>query len=197
MWNWLRLKYYDWYIDTFLFINRNNYSMNTLNPFGENLSLRNETHIEQNEQRLQMEQGLRIVRKQIRNRILDNSKEGWENELGKYQSSTYNGNKDLIKPDILDLADDNEVPEWKKFVQRNFIAKKADVSSRKDKRNMINSRIEHFQELQIKKQIRKINRQLRKAEQEGNKQIASELRGKIHELTRKLREERPHKRLIP
>lgn len=186
------MYYYDWYIDRYLFRASNLSNTSFLNPFNSNSNnSNNSAAFIQRETQRKYQEGISLLKSKIREEA---EKQGdYDKVLSKYTSDTTIWNKDIIKPNLLTLTEDKEIPYWKKYIQQKFIAKNKDITCKADKIVMIDKRISHYKELQVKKQIRALNRELRKEQEEAKIQ---QLQEQINELYGQLPNKRKSSRII-
>lgn len=110
----------------------------------------------------------------------------------KHKIKTLSENDSLIstleknKEDLIHLINEKPSLEQKYFYDKYVFTKPTDLNNSKEKESMIDTRIGHFKLLQVKKQIRSINRQLRQALKNNDKEKIEYYRKEINELRRTL-----------
>lgn len=187
--NWVKYKYYDWVIDKEL-SSGSGISDNKVNLFGElsgeSLNTKSE-QVEQDQQR-KYQEGVGLIKSKLKKQV--EAKGGinsfnFDSVLSQFKSdlSAEQWAEDLMQDDLFDLSE-GEKSEILQTIKDMVVYREADIKTDKDKIDMVLGRIQDYKKLQVKRQIRSINRDLRKAEQEGRKEEAKELWSKINELSR-------------
>lgn len=183
--NWLKLKYKLWKLKNEIFSDQSYNSNSSFgNPFFNNVAIDDSFYLQQ-ENEMKYIEGLYQIKSYINSKA--KTKEEYEKVLSKYGSKEMKDNwkQDIYEDDLIDLADNNS-SDIHKIMKQFYTRDKKDIKNNKQKKQMIDKRIKDYEKLQITKQIRKLNKQLRKAESNGDAEMAKELRSKINELGRSI-----------
>ena len=187
---WIKDRWMDYKIDRELSTGTGT-SSNNLNITGlidpTGLELNPSVQHVQDDQQKKYAEALRVIKNKIKkeaDRLGGVNKDNLETVLARYQGLDKDGKwtEDLTKPDLLDLTEE-EKNVWHKWQYDLKVYKHKDLKSDKDMLDMIDLRISHYRTLQDKKQIRALNRELRKAERMGDKDKISKLWSEINAIS--------------
>lgn len=183
LFNWIKNKYLNWKIDRLLAPSY--YDFSIFSMFGDHKTTTN-TNITQSDTQIKYQQALFLIKKKIKEEA---KKEGSLNRaLEKYGNKELidNWKNDLYNKDLIDLS--NEYNPVVQFLRKVTSKKEKDIKSKKDKQQMISKRIDDYYYLQEKRQIRALNKKLRKAEKEKDelqiKELKESIDGKLFKLRR-------------
>lgn len=126
---------------------------------------RTSTRIMMQQNQLKYQEGLSALKQQINAEVEDKTSEGFDRVL-------------KSKDDLVSLSEDTEdskdrlVNEVRK---KMFVEFDKDIKTRKDKKDMLTKRIQHYDQLQKHKINRILRRNIRAAYSEGNSELAKRL----------------------
>lgn len=181
--DWLYDKYLEWYVDNILMSHTGTVKNTFLSQdlTGTNNLSTAEVHVNVEEEKMQ--QGVLTLKRKVNREAY---RVGYENYLNNFTSDSDDWQEDLVKPNLLSLTEEEDLPLWKRVFINTFVHKKADILNSKDKERMIDKRIKDYELLQVKRDIRQLNRKLRKAENDKDTELSTKLRKELNELTRRV-----------
>lgn len=185
--NWFKDKYLEWKTDQLIDSGTGVGNIESLNPFNTGKTdIYSDAGYHQDENQKKYQEAVLKLKRKINEKVGQKNAENYEKVLGAYKSDTDDWKKDLNNVDLLDLTNEDEMSVAKEFMKQAVVYKDADIKNEKQKLEMIDKRIKHYEILRVKKQIRKLNRELRKAERSGDEERSKELWGEINELRRSI-----------
>lgn len=122
-----------------------------------------------NQQQRQMQEGLAQLKSAINKAVVGRTADEYDKVLGNID-------------DLMSLAQDEsqEQKVLRKIKQNMYVFKGKDIKTRKDKKKMVETRINHYHELHGHIERRNLMRQIRAANNAGDTELAQKLEEEFH-----------------
>ena len=196
---WIKNKYYERQAEKFVNASTGSGDSKFLDPFnaGRDIDFNANPAYYQDDIQEKYHEAILQIKRKINSSVKEKNTKNYEEALKKFIGKSDDWKEDLQVNDLLDLADKEKIDPTEQLIRDIVVYKDGiDIKSEEQKLKMIDRRIEHYNRLKIQKQIRKLNRELRKAQRSGDDKLTKELWGKIDELKRSLKSTKKDKHSV-